>query len=276
MCRYCVEYGNGTKWYLNPENYRKELYTAPGHANGYMSLSGAAKNTFEIGGLVHMEDTLPDHNNVAHMPVLGEKLMQHQGQIVPLEDALKIIGMCPGDRFLLMHCACRRYFGHGDLYSCLFFEPVIERALAERPWETDSKIITKEEAKQLEIEFQKKGLVSQVLDAGTDSDGKPPIVICHCNSSDCMGGPMGHYGVNPLKSEYVIKIDKEKCKNGCTNYPACLPRCQYGALRYSPTEKVVSVNIGQCFGCGLCRSACPSKAMSLVDRLDYPALADVW
>lgn len=29
MCRYCVEYGKGTKRYLNPDNYDPELYEKP-------------------------------------------------------------------------------------------------------------------------------------------------------------------------------------------------------------------------------------------------------
>jgi hypothetical protein len=31
MCRYCVEYGNGTKWYLNPKNYTADIMTATPH-----------------------------------------------------------------------------------------------------------------------------------------------------------------------------------------------------------------------------------------------------
>lgn len=47
MCKYCVEYGNGTKWYLNPANFDPELVKKPGHAVGYMNLTGASRNSFE-------------------------------------------------------------------------------------------------------------------------------------------------------------------------------------------------------------------------------------
>lgn len=50
MCKYCVEYGNGTKWYLNPANFDPELVKKPGHAVGYMNLTGASRNSFEWGG----------------------------------------------------------------------------------------------------------------------------------------------------------------------------------------------------------------------------------
>ena len=43
MCKYCVEYGNGTKWYLNPANFDPELVKKPGHAVGYMNLTGTSQ-----------------------------------------------------------------------------------------------------------------------------------------------------------------------------------------------------------------------------------------
>ncbi|WP_258361137.1 4Fe-4S dicluster domain-containing protein [Moorella sulfitireducens] len=279
MCRYCVEFGNGTKWYLNPENYRRELYEAKGHAYGFNMLAGAGKNTFETGSLVHFEDQTPDYKNAMAGQVAVDLMTQHSGQVVPLEDAVKILEMVPGDRFLLMHCSCRRYFGHGDVYSCLFFEPAVEKALAERPWETDSKIITKEEAIKMEYEWDKKGLIHNVLDVGTDADGKPPIVMCHCNATDCMPTnlrlALGHRHAL-RKGEYVAKVDLAKCREGCKSFPACVARCNFGAIKYNPLEKVVYLEPTLCFGCGLCRAVCPTKAIELVDRTTYPALVDEW
>jgi hypothetical protein len=62
MCRYCVEYGKGTKWYLNPDNYNPELYEKPGHAVSFNMLCGADKNTFELGAARDLEPLLPDYN----------------------------------------------------------------------------------------------------------------------------------------------------------------------------------------------------------------------
>lgn len=277
MCRYCVEYGNGTKWYLNPENYRRELYNAPGHSHAFNSLAGVGKNSFEVGGLLGFEDKTPDYRNHSSKAIVGDKMLQHTGQVVPLSDAIKILESVPDDEFLLMHCACRRYFGRDDLYSCLFFGPTIEKAKAERPWETDSRIISRAEAIKMEKEWDKLGLVHNILDAGTDSDGKPPIVMCHCNTTDCLTGQLLGMGTPGLrKGEYVAVVDRKLCSEGCTNYPACMSRCSFGAMRYNPIEKVCSVELGNCFGCGVCQSVCPTKAIKLVDRLSYPALADIW
>ena len=279
MCRYCTEYGNGTKWYLNPDNHRPELMEKPGHNHAFMMLSGADKNSFEVGQTANYEVLTTDFNKTAGMGPMMERVSQHQGQVLPLEDAIQVLEMSPGGRFILMHCACRRYFGHEDFYSCLFFEPVIERALAERPWETDSKILSKEEAIEFEKEMDRKGLVHSLWDAGVDTDGKPPIVMCHCLETDCMPTRVrSYFGVpnSQMNSEYVAVVEGAKCREGCQNKPACMHRCPFGAMRYSPLQQVLSINISQCFGCGLCRRVCPTQAISLVDRVSFPALVDVW
>lgn len=279
MCRYCVEFGKGTKWYLNPDNYRPELFENPLHRKTMLALSGAEKNSYEIGRLGYSERALPDYNFPEVIHQAHENSMAHGGQTVPLEDVLKIIDLAPGDRFYLTHCACRRYFGRNDFVSCMFFDPVVDRAIQDRPWETDSKVITKEEAKQFQTEVDKIGLVHSVWDAGVDSDGKPPIVICACHESDCVGARLrAHYGVvNAFrKGEYVAQVDRAACAEGCKKNPACLPRCTFGAMTYNPLENIVSININRCFGCGLCRNNCPKNAIKLVDRTEFPALVDVW
>jgi len=279
MCRYCVEYGKGTKWYLNPDNYNPDLYEAPGHAVSFNMLSGADKNTFELGAARDLEPLLPDYNFPGEFNVALATVTQHQGQVVPLEDALKIIDLVQGDRFALMHCSCRRYFGHKDVYSCLFFEPAVDKILEERPWETDTKVLTKEEAKAFEIEMDKKGLTHSIWDAGLDADGKPPIVMCHCLSTDCMPTRIRvHYGVTNAqrKGEYVARVDREKCSAGCKSFPVCMPRCTFGAMMRSPTDNLTSINISNCFGCGLCRSVCPTQAITLIPRTSFPGLVDTW
>jgi len=78
------------------------------------------------------------------------------------------------------------------------------------------------------------------------------------------------------KGEYVSVVDPVKCREGCKDYPVCMPRCQFGAMRYSPADHVVYIDPQACFGCGLCRAACNYGAIRLVDRLSFPSLVDTW
>ena len=278
MCRYCVEYGGGSKWYLNPDNYRDELYTAEIHENTVRMLGGARKNSFEVGAMSNVDFMAPDLYYSNNLSIALEQVTAHGGQIVPLEDALKIIDLCK-EPFLLAHCACRRYFGRKDVIRCMYFWPTVETALRERPWEKESKVISKEEAKEFERECDKKGFLHSIWHAGVNSDGIPPIVMCHCTATDCIPTKFRlSYGVTngQRKGEYVAMVDPIKCKEGCKDYPVCMQRCQFGAMRYSPADRVLYIDPQACFGCGLCRAACPHGAIKLVDRLSFPSLVDNW
>jgi len=277
MCKYCVEYGNGTKWYLNPENYNPEILNNPGHIVGYSNLTGTSRNSYEWG-----EGEMQQPVELFNEPYLNyavDTMLQQAGQVISLEEAMQVIDVAPGDRFLLQHCGCRRYFGFGDFYGCMFFDTFIERTKEERPWETDSKIISKDEARQLCRDYYAKGLVISIFDCGTDTDGKTPLNLCFCNAFDCQAYKARQYrGATAEfnKGESVAVVDPKKCAKGCKNEAPCIMKCQYGAIQYSPLKDIVTVNQFQCFGCGLCRTACKYGALKLVDRMTFPALVDVW
>lgn len=279
MCRYCVEYGNGTKWYLNPDNYNPELYKSEFHSKSFNMLTGVGKNTFEMGALRVYDDFVPDYYGADPGVVGSESLIRHQGQVVPTEDILKVIDLA-GDRFALAHCACRRYNGDDDFYSCLWFEVAVDRILEQRTWETDTKVLTKAEAKQFIREMSALGMVHTLLDVGTDTDGKPPVVVCNCQITDCVALRLNAlFGSQPfggLKSEYVAQIHVDKCAKKCQDCQACLKRCTFGALAYNPLKEKVEVMISKCYGCGACRSVCSNRAIKLVDRKTYPSLVDNW
>lgn len=70
------------------------------------------------------------------------------------------------------------------------------------------------------------------------------------------------------KAEYVAEVNPDLCQ-GCKS---CVPRCQFNAIRYSPTLDRVIVDPAKCFGCGLCRDICPHNAITLVPRETVPGL----
>lgn len=241
MCKYCVEYGNGTKWYLNPANFDPELVKKPGHAVGYMNLTGASRNSFEWGGKDPQGPV--DMGNEGYLNMAIDTMLQQAGQVIPLEDALQIIDVAPGDRFILQHCGCRRYFGFGDFYGCMFFDRDVDRTRAERPWETDSMVINKEEARKLCRERYAQGLVISIFDAGTDSDGKLPLCFCFCNAFDCQAYKARAYRgatVEYNKAEYVAVVDPKKCAAGCKNDTLIIV-CDQSKLSFETAERITDM-----------------------------------
>jgi ferredoxin len=285
MCRWCVEYGKGTKWYLNEDNYKKDLYEAPDLVEWFHKFVVAVKKPFDVADASVMDDmALKNIFGGDPVSVAAEGMLGRHGQVIPLEDAYKVLNLT-GDRFLLMHCACGRSHRQEDLDYCLFFEPAVDMVRDERPWEPDSRIIDKTEAKQFLARMSKLGCVHTLFDLGVDVDGPPPIpiLIYNCTYRDYSGFVMrSHYGMAdaPRKAEYVAVVNRKMCQEGCheecKKSPKCLDRCQFGAMHFSPTQQTISIAISECAGCGLCRPVCPTGAISLKNRLDYPGLVDDW
>jgi len=275
MCEYCLKYGDNHKWYLNPKNFSEEMLNSARakQARIIEYLSGPAKMDFEIGAATMMDALVPDlkdHENLEKISKQVENL--HGGQVIPLEDALKIIDLCEGDA-ILVPCYCRRHFGGlGDVMTCMFLHPIPEMVPKTRPYEKYI-ILNKEQAKEKLREFDKIGFVHTVYWAPVPI----PIVICNCEYPYCIGlkSRLNYNIVNAArKAEYICVVDDSKC-DACGGEPKCISRCQFGAIKkkISDGNKVI-VNPTQCFGCGVCRVVCTRGAMKLIDRASFPALKD--
>lgn len=94
--------------------------------------------------------------------------------------------------------------------------------------------------------------------------------ICSCEVPQCGGLRLRtDFGLEAVyKAEYVADVDPDRCQ-GCA---ACVSRCQFGAIRYSPTLGRVMIDQTKCFGCGLCRDACDFDALKLIPREQVPGL----
>jgi ferredoxin len=55
-----------------------------------------------------------------------------------------------------------------------------------------------------------------------------------------------------------------------------MSQCQFGAQFYSSVLEKVYIDPSRCFGCGVCRAACPHDAITLVPRQEVPEAADLW
>lgn len=271
MCKYCAQYGDGHKWYLNPENYTEEILNSARVQTARIieMLGGPEKMDFELGAAEAIDLFLPNLNDQKALDALNEKIANelHGGQVIPLEDALKVVELTKG--IICIPCYCRLHFGGIEKMTCMFFYPINEMVPKTRPWEK-SEQLTAEQAKDYLRKFDKLGYVHSVYWAPIPV----PIVICNCEYPYCIGlkGRVNYGVMNATrKSEYVCVVDPDKC-DGCEGEPKCPKRCQFGAIKYAISDQKVIVSPTDCFGCGVCRPECDRGAMKLVDRAKFVSL----
>jgi len=285
MCDFCRRFGKGSKWYLNPENYSEETLKSERVQRDMMDvigfegtminiLSGPARQSFEEGLAAMVDTAVPDIRDKESVQSLSLILEgSHGGQVVPLEDAMKIVDLAR-EPIMVQECYCRKYFGSESKFSCMWLYPVSEEADTQRPWEKHREL-SKKEAKKLLEKLDGEGCYHAIYWAPVPY----PIVICNCDPLFCIGYKARmDYGVSNsvLKGEYVAVVAHEKCDGCQEGVPRCLTRCSFEAIRFSPQIKKAFADIQKCFGCGLCRGACHAEAIKLVERASIPTVMEVW
>jgi ferredoxin len=205
------------------------------------------------------------------MEVFGGKTSQFR--ILPVEAALedtqtimpheKIRRYIEEARLIAVSdCLCRKKAqaeGRGcdhTLKACLSLNEFAEFYLeAGMPTE----IISKEAALKLMEDCEKEGLVAHTQNAKDEV-----CYICNCCVCSCgIFSTVARFNLHSqiVRASWQCRIDPE----ACTACAACMERCIFNAL--SPGENgKMEVSRGKCMGCGLCKSACPSEAISLVQR----------
>ncbi len=123
--------------------------------------------------------------------------------------------------------------------------------------------ITKRELLDLEAECRNMGLVSNIF-VMLGGEGS----ICHCSSKTCvplMAGRIVDGKTHFIKKgEYRAATDMGRC-NQTGN---CVKVCHFDARRLvrEDGKLVMKYDDARCFGCGLCESVCPEKAIVMVRR----------
>lgn len=286
MCEFCTKHGEGKKWYLQMKNYSQELLHEEISARqkgiidadtrlewnnrfwqGFIMPAMSAKRP---GATFVRPITEPPGDAPTENEIVEHRKVQHFGQIIPIEDAEKVIDMV--DSITRMPCGCRylttgktdrRYcFGLGvDKWSMLGKFPDDSSCL---------EVLEKEDAKMILREYDKEGLIHSIWTGVT-----PYIIgICNCDH-DC--APYRKYiemrgAPYFFRAEYTCRIDLDSC-TGCKS---CFRQCQFGALFYSSTFGKVYIDPIRCFGCGVCRAVCPKDAIELIPRQDISEVADLW
>jgi ferredoxin len=166
------------------------------------------------------------------------------------------------DKIAVMPCSCRTKRGPCEhpVDTCLTLndaaEKFIERGSARQ--------VSVDEALRIVEEAHGAGLVPMAY-IRTDTP-RPEGVNFICNCCSCCCGPLGvslklGKQVHLLKSIATTATDDQKC----VSCGACVDRCHFGARKM--VEGKLQYDKDLCFGCGLCASACPSKAISLIQLL---------
>ncbi|UCC60115.1 MAG: 4Fe-4S binding protein [Dehalococcoidia bacterium] len=266
MCEFCIQHGEGKKWYLTMRNYSRELWEQCNRAE-YMEDFGAQ---FEVrcGTAVAKLDavkSIPVVYRFFRRMAMHKNKTLHWGQIVPIEDVEQILEM--QDSIVRMPCVCRRLTTGRETRYCFGVGMDIMGMFGKYPdYSHGLEVLEKEEAVGLVRSFDKQGLVHSIWTFRTPYIG----AVCNCDQ-DCMA-----YGIQfktnltqiMFRAEYVATVDWNKC-NGCKK---CLLNCQFGAIGYSNTMKRPTIDMNRCYGCGVCRSVCDKEAIALLDRAQFATL----
>jgi len=284
MCEYCTEHGEGKKWYLQMKNYSDELLHQE-LSSRQKEIAEASSRTetrlrfFEnrvipaITGVPGPEDQSQDASESKAQ--FSEKEMAKRrkvsfGQVLPIEDVEQVIDIA--DSITRFACGCRFITtGKTDKRYCFGLGVDKQGILGKFPDAASSlEVLSKKEAKKSFREYDKEGLVHTVW-----TDIAPYVdTLCNCDR-DCLQYKryIEDEGVPSFfRAEYICQTDWEFCR-GCKS---CMSQCQFGAKFYSSTLSKVYIDPARCFGCGVCRAACPNDAIALVPRGEVPEAANIW
>lgn len=266
MCEFCVQHGEGKKWYLVMQNYSRELWSQQ-KCSHFMEDFGAH---FEerIGKTVAQIDAVRDIplvGRLARQMAVRKNKALHWGQVVPIEDAEQIVDLV--DSIVRMPCACRKLTTGREARYCFGLGIDVVGILSKYPDYSNSfDVLEKEEAKKVLRSFDKQGLMHSIWTFKTPYIG----AICNCDQ-DCMAFRI-QVKTNLLqimfRSEYVALVNWDLC-NGCKK---CLLNCQFGAIRYSNALKRPTIDMTRCYGCGVCRAVCDKDAITLKPRSELARL----
>jgi ferredoxin len=283
MCDFCIQHGDGRKWYLQARNYSEDLLSDVRRrrliADFFSPGKRPARRRWPRGtGLLKR---LPPFIRRALKARASRRMRKsHFGQVLPFEDVERIFGFV--NSIVRVPCACRyttlgREEGYcygvsvgpgggalGDLLQGL------DESFLHGPDGSGFDTLPVEEALLAFAEHEKEGLCHTVWTFLTPFIGG----ICNCDRSDClaMKATVTHDVKAMFRAEYVAAIDPDSCV-GCRS---CMRVCQFGALGYSAASRRAVVDQTACYGCGICRAACTSQAVSLLPRAAVPGVAGVW
>ena len=199
------------------------------------------------------------------------------GKVVPLNTNLDIeTKFLPSQEILALlsrskvtgisNCYCREtQRKHSDTQNC--DHPIktcihigFGKSLREIPYKSENLVkVSKDEINQLLEESDRRGLVHQII-----YFPNPLFYYVVCNCCPCCCVIMNKFlktgSPQMIKSDFIAFTNMNKC----SNCGICEQSCNFGA------RKLVNNNLSffkdYCFGCSLCVSECPEKAIILRNK----------
>ena len=289
MCEFCTEHGEGKKWYLQMKNYadellREELSSAQKDivkATTRLEWNNRFWESFVMPAIGSATKTEEEPRNAptpvelsnprpSEDEIVAYRKVEHFGQVLPIEDVEQVIDRV--DSITRMPCGCRFITtGKADKRYCFGFGIDRFGILGRFPDAASSlEVLDKEEAKRVFRQYDEEGLMHSIW------TGVTPYVVGICNCDRDCGAYKGYIEMQGapsfFRSEYICQINWDLC-TGCKS---CMSQCQFGAQFYSSALAKVYIHPARCFGCGVCRAACPNDAIALIPRQASPEAATVW
>lgn len=281
MCQFCVEHGDGKRWYLEASNYAADLESDLARrdyiiefVSGFDTMRARAIGGMEFLGM------LPGPIERTGKRYLSRRMQKiHYGQPVPIEECAEIFDIATS--IVKIPCICRTFAGQKPEAVCILvttqpIEPLLAEGFkdyVDGPDVSSFERLGGDEALSLLRQCEERGLMHSVWTFLTPFVG----AICNCNlQSGCMAMKLTVGYSMPLmwRGESVARLDAE----ACADCGQCASLCPFGALSTADGGVTHSVSFAEekCWGCGICRSACASGALSLVDRRSVPSVASIW
>jgi len=279
MCQFCVEHGDGKRWYLQASNYafdldsdlRRRSYVVD-FVRGFDEMRATA---ITAGRVVR---SLPEPlRRLGKQAISRHQQKVHFGQPIPLEDCEQVLELATS--ITVIPCVCRMHErGKSAEQVCMLVtvRPVIDvleegfSSYDDGPGLDDFRTMGKHDALALLRSCEERGLMHSIWTFHTPFTA----AICNCNlESGCMAMKLTiGYDIKLMwRGEDVAVLDDDRC----ARCGACVPACPFEAL--STTAQGIVVHAAEkCWGCGICRASCPNQAISLIDRRNVPAVATLW